>query len=190
MTAVATVASGLSKRAPVPPAPALGPRPSRPTFRARHADRRRRRQRVWQVDPAASAGGREPAHRRSDITQRPRHVATYRTPPGPAPDDGARVPGSYGPAASSGQQLRGSPQRGFCAGRLSLSPGLDVPVRSLSKGNSQKVVLAQAFLAPVGLLLLDEPWSGLDRDRFGGAARGSELGSEGGDGCCRHVAPR
>ncbi len=48
------------------------------------------------------------------------------------------------------------------AARLSLNPGLDVPVRSLSKGNSQKVVLAQAFLAPVGLLLLDEPWSGLD----------------------------
>ena len=48
------------------------------------------------------------------------------------------------------------------AARLSLNPGLDVPVRSLSKGNSQKVALAQAFLAPVGLLLLDEPWSGLD----------------------------
>ena len=48
------------------------------------------------------------------------------------------------------------------AARLSLNPGLDVPVRSLSKGNSQKVALAQAFLAPLGLLLLDEPWSGLD----------------------------
>ena len=48
------------------------------------------------------------------------------------------------------------------AARLSLNPSLDVRVRSLSKGNSQKVALAQAFLAPVGLLLLDEPWSGLD----------------------------
>ncbi len=48
------------------------------------------------------------------------------------------------------------------AARLSLNPSLDVRVRSLSKGNSQKVSLAQAFLAPVGLLLLDEPWSGLD----------------------------
>ena len=33
---------------------------------------------------------------------------------------------------------------------------------SLSKGNRQKLVLAQAFLAPAGLLVLDEPFSGLD----------------------------
>jgi len=48
------------------------------------------------------------------------------------------------------------------AGRLALRPGLDAPISSLSKGNRQKVALAQALLAPVGLLLLDEPWSGLD----------------------------
>jgi ABC-type multidrug transport system ATPase subunit len=33
---------------------------------------------------------------------------------------------------------------------------------SLSKGNRQKVMLAQAFLEPVDLLVLDEPVSGLD----------------------------
>jgi ABC-type Mn2+/Zn2+ transport system ATPase subunit len=46
---------------------------------------------------------------------------------------------------------------------LALAPGPDVPVASLSKGNAQKVALAQAFLAPVGLLLLDEPQAGLDQ---------------------------
>lgn len=35
-------------------------------------------------------------------------------------------------------------------------------IDSLSKGNKQKVVIAQAFLVPVGLVVLDEPHSGLD----------------------------
>lgn len=48
------------------------------------------------------------------------------------------------------------------AERLALDPGLDSPITALSKGNRQKVCLAQALLAPVGLLVLDEPWSGLD----------------------------
>ena len=46
--------------------------------------------------------------------------------------------------------------------RLDLRPGADRPIESLSKGNRQKLVLAQAFLGPVGLLVLDEPFSGLD----------------------------
>jgi ABC-type multidrug transport system ATPase subunit len=46
--------------------------------------------------------------------------------------------------------------------RLDLQPGPDQPIDSLSKGNRQKLVLAQAFLAAVGLLVLDEPFSGLD----------------------------
>jgi ABC-type multidrug transport system ATPase subunit len=37
-----------------------------------------------------------------------------------------------------------------------------VSIDSLSKGNKQKVVIAQAFLVPVGLVVLDEPHSGLD----------------------------
>lgn len=43
-----------------------------------------------------------------------------------------------------------------------LQPGLDTPVAALAKGNRQKICLAQALLAPVGLLALDEPWNGLD----------------------------
>jgi ABC-type multidrug transport system ATPase subunit len=46
--------------------------------------------------------------------------------------------------------------------RLALSPGAGVPIRTLSKGNSQKVALVQALAPPAGLVLLDEPASGLD----------------------------
>jgi ABC-type multidrug transport system ATPase subunit len=47
-------------------------------------------------------------------------------------------------------------------GSLGLQPGPDVAVRLLSKGNNQKVALIQALLAPVDLLVLDEPHAGLD----------------------------
>jgi ABC-type multidrug transport system ATPase subunit len=48
--------------------------------------------------------------------------------------------------------------------RLGLKPGPDVAVDSLSKGNRQKVLLSQALLARVPLLVLDEPFTGLDAD--------------------------
>jgi ABC-type Mn2+/Zn2+ transport system ATPase subunit len=38
----------------------------------------------------------------------------------------------------------------------------DSALRTLSKGNAQKLALAQALLAPPDLLVLDEPWTGLD----------------------------
>jgi ABC-type multidrug transport system ATPase subunit len=46
--------------------------------------------------------------------------------------------------------------------RLSLAPFRQERLSALSKGTAQKVGLAQALLVTPGLLLLDEPWEGLD----------------------------
>lgn len=51
--------------------------------------------------------------------------------------------------------------------RLALVGGKDAAIRTLSKGNAQKVALAQALLVDPALLVLDEPWSGLDADAHG-----------------------
>ncbi|GII83104.1 ABC transporter ATP-binding protein [Sphaerisporangium siamense] len=48
------------------------------------------------------------------------------------------------------------------AERLGMTQLLDVPLGDLSKGSAHKVGLAQALLAPPGLLVMDEPFSGLD----------------------------
>lgn len=47
-------------------------------------------------------------------------------------------------------------------GRLGFSGGLSTPMSRLSKGNAQKVGLVQALTSGAELLVLDEPWSGLD----------------------------
>ncbi|MDT0453496.1 ABC transporter ATP-binding protein [Streptomyces hesseae] len=46
--------------------------------------------------------------------------------------------------------------------RLGIEGDVDAPISTLSKGNAQKVALAQAMLGGPRLLILDEPWSGLD----------------------------
>jgi ABC-2 type transport system ATP-binding protein len=51
--------------------------------------------------------------------------------------------------------------------RLELAGGMRTPIRALSKGNAQKVALSQALMVPPGLLVLDEPWSGLDQAAHG-----------------------
>ncbi len=52
--------------------------------------------------------------------------------------------------------------------RLGAGEYAGAPMRTLSKGMCQKVVIAQALLARPGLLVLDEAWTGLDQ-----AARGA-----------------
>ncbi len=55
---------------------------------------------------------------------------------------------------------RGTGRVGDLADRLALD--LSRPLRTLSKGNRQKVALVQAFMHEPDLLVLDEPTSGLD----------------------------
>lgn len=63
------------------------------------------------------------------------------------------------------QGLRGSAVVGAVAAVIEdheLDPVADRPVRDLSKGWLQRTVLAQALVARPALLLLDEPWTGID----------------------------
>jgi ABC-2 type transport system ATP-binding protein len=48
------------------------------------------------------------------------------------------------------------------AARLHCERYLDTKLADLSKGSAQKIGLIQALLVPPGLLVLDEPWEGLD----------------------------
>ncbi|MDH2430120.1 ATP-binding cassette domain-containing protein [Sphaerisporangium sp. TRM90804] len=60
--------------------------------------------------------------------------------------------------------VRGLPSSviGTWAERLGMENLLGTPLADLSKGSAHKVGLAQALLASPGLLVLDEPFSGLD----------------------------
>jgi ABC-2 type transport system ATP-binding protein len=58
--------------------------------------------------------------------------------------------------------LRGSAEVDHWIERLLLTEHVGTRLPDLSKGTAQKVGLAQALLVRPGLLVLDEPWEGLD----------------------------
>jgi ABC-type multidrug transport system ATPase subunit len=61
-------------------------------------------------------------------------------------------------------RIRGVPagRGGELLERFGLAGSADLPIGTLSKGNTRKVALCQAFLGPAALTVLDEPFSGLD----------------------------
>jgi ABC-type multidrug transport system ATPase subunit len=63
-------------------------------------------------------------------------------------------------------RTRGTPVTSIAtwADRLRFAGSLDEPLTRLSKGNAHKVGLAQAVLGDPGLLVLDEPFAGLDAE--------------------------
>jgi len=105
---------------------------------------------------AAAAGLLHPA--RGRITGRPTHVgmALERFP--------ADQPFTVREYLSHAARMRGlDPTKADSwIERLALGAFIDVRLGQLSKGTAQKVGLAQALLAPPGLLVLDEPAEGLD----------------------------
>ncbi|PRY20382.1 ABC transporter family protein [Pseudosporangium ferrugineum] len=58
--------------------------------------------------------------------------------------------------------LRGNAEVDTWIERLGLGAHRHTRLGDLSKGTAQKVGLAQSLLVPPGLLVLDEPWEGLD----------------------------
>ncbi|NUR90808.1 MAG: ATP-binding cassette domain-containing protein [Nonomuraea sp.] len=61
-------------------------------------------------------------------------------------------------------RVRGGARWQPWAERLNMGHLLDSPLGELSKGSAHKVGLVQALMAEPGLLLLDEPFAGLDAD--------------------------
>lgn len=89
-------------------------------------------------------------------------------PPGPVGYVPERLPADI--RMTAGQYVRhlarirgAAPERALARlDRLELRPGPNVPVGELSRGNRQKVALAVALLGPTAVLVLDEPYGGLD----------------------------
>ncbi|MFG1844104.1 ABC transporter ATP-binding protein [Micromonospora carbonacea] len=107
-----------------------------------------------------AAGVLRPA--RGRVVDRPRHVGWV---PERFPADQPFTVGRYldgmARVAGLGGAEAGAAVRRWTE-RLGLGPFHGVRLPELSKGTAQKVGLAQAMLRRTGLLILDEPWEGLD----------------------------
>jgi ABC-type Mn2+/Zn2+ transport system ATPase subunit len=103
-----------------------------------------------------AAGVLRPQH--GEVTDRPEPVGWV---PEHFP---AEQPFTVGDYLQSMAELRKAPatEVNRWVSRLGLAPFRAERLGALSKGTAQKVGLAQALLVPPGLLLLDEPWEGLD----------------------------
>jgi ABC-type multidrug transport system ATPase subunit len=105
-----------------------------------------------------AAGVLRPVH--GEVTDRPVQVGWV---PERFPTEQPFTVGGY---LSTMAQLRGGAMTTLerWISRLGLAPVRQERLSALSKGTAQKVGLAQALLVPPDLLLLDEPWEGLDVD--------------------------
>jgi ABC-2 type transport system ATP-binding protein len=108
----------------------------------------------------AAAGLLRPA--RGSIVDRPGRIGWVpeRFPPG--------QPFTVGSYLTSLARIRGLSESAAAAqlagwfDRLALAPNASTPLDQLSKGTAQKVGLIQALVPRPDLLVLDEPWEGLD----------------------------
>ncbi|MDI1464638.1 ABC transporter ATP-binding protein [Catellatospora sp. KI3] len=99
---------------------------------------------------------------RGRITDRPAVVGWV---PERFPADQPFTVAAYLAGAAAVRGLPAQPARAAAEGwieRLGLAAFRQTRLPELSKGTAQKVGLAQALLVPPRLLILDEPWEGLD----------------------------
>ncbi|MFI7540174.1 ATP-binding cassette domain-containing protein [Actinoplanes sp. NPDC049599] len=96
---------------------------------------------------------------RGAVRDRPRTVGWV---PERFPADQPFTAGQYLRRMAALRGLRGTAEIEHWVERLGLGEHRHTRLAGLSKGTAQKVGLAQALLVPPGLLVLDEPWEGLD----------------------------
>jgi ABC-2 type transport system ATP-binding protein len=96
---------------------------------------------------------------RGAVRDRPRVVGWV---PERFPADQPFTAGQYLSRMAALRGLRGDAQVEHWVERLGLAEHRHTRLTDLSKGTAQKVGLAQALLVAPGLLVLDEPWEGLD----------------------------
>ena len=96
---------------------------------------------------------------RGAVRDRPRVIGWV---PERFPADQPFTAGQYLTRMAAVRGLRGVAEVDHWVERLMLTEHVHTRLAELSKGTAQKVGLAQALLVTPGLLVLDEPWEGLD----------------------------